>query len=92
MAKLNDTTMSNIKGRVEEAIEPLKTGFEADGLRLEVGKVVEERLVTVNLYTSDTTCQECLLPESQMEALILHTLRKAGVEVEAVQVALIRNA
>jgi len=80
--------VDNLKRTVEEALSPLKSGFEADGLHLEV-ETVEEDVITVKLHASNATCRECLLPESQMEGMILETLQHKGIEVAAVHVMVI---
>ena len=78
------------KAAVEEAIETLKSGFEADGASVEVGEV-DRGTVTINVHVNDKTCRECLLPTPELELLIRQALLDKGIKSGAVRVQLIED-
>ncbi len=81
------STPSNVA--IEQAIAPLIPGFEADGLRVEIGGI-EQTTVTINFYTSAATCRECLLPRDHLEALLLQSFMAKGIDdIKFVRVVLI---
>lgn len=78
------------KAVVEEAIETLKSGFEADGASLEVGEV-DQGTLTINVHVNDKTCRECLLPAPELELLIRQALLDEGINTGAIRVQFIED-
>ncbi len=78
------------KPAVEEAIETLKSGFEADGASVEVGQI-DQDTITIHLHLNDKTCRECLLPAPELELLIRQALLDKGINTGAVRVEFIED-
>ena len=80
--------MMTNKLELEQAIAPLIPGFEADGIRMEVGGI-ENTAVTINFHTNANTCRECLLPQEHLEALLLQVLAAKSIDIKVVRVVFI---
>lgn len=78
------------KPTVEETIEPLKAGFEADGASLEVGEI-DQGTVTIKVHVNQKTCRECLLPAPELELLIRQALLDKGINAGAVRIQLVED-
>lgn len=75
--------------KVAEAIEPLRAGFQADGVELRVDEATDER-VKISILLTDEACKDCLLPTPLLQEIFHSAIRDAGlgrpnVEVEEVE-------
>jgi hypothetical protein len=68
------------------ALEPLRSGFQADGADLDLVDV-RDGMVVVRLLITDPSCDdECILPKRTLESILLTTLRRADPTVRNVEV------
>lgn len=71
--------------RAMAALVPLISGFQADGVTLNVDAVTPG-CVTIRLEMSDASCAECLLPRSSLERLFSAALAQGGLGTVTVKV------
>jgi len=58
------------RAAVDEALESLRPGLDADGFELRLGSIRPDGDVEVILEARPTACLDCLVPEKQMVALL----------------------
>lgn len=75
---------------VTEAIEPLRSGFQADGVDLRVASATEEQ-VTIWIVLGDEACRECMMPVPILEQIFQNALREAGLGQPQVSVVEIED-
>ncbi|MFD9661212.1 NifU family protein [Rhodococcus sp. NPDC059968] len=61
--------MSSIREDVENALDGLRQGFQADGADLTVEEATESQ-VTLRLVGSDETCWECIVAPDQLRDVV----------------------
>ena len=69
-------------GRVEtvnQLLEGLRGGFEADGYELRVDSA-DESHAALTIVAGPEACAECLVPPPVMEGIVLQSLKGAGIE------------
>lgn len=77
--------MKPTEDQISQALSPLAAGFEADGFNLKLREIGESAIV-FELSKSPDACEECILPPSSMEHLLVECLRSAGIDNVTVQV------
>ncbi len=70
---------------VEEALQALKSAFDADGARMEIG-AIDQNTISINLHVNKNTCRECLLPVPELELLIREALLDKGIDSHEIRV------
>lgn len=61
---------------VEEALDGLRQGFQADGADLTVEAATESQ-VTLRLVGNEETCWECIVPPEQLRDVVGSVLRNS---------------
>ena len=62
---------------LQTALEPIAATLEADGYRLET--LEEDGRLRVQIAAGPDACEDCLVPKSMMQAMIVDTLARSGV-------------
>jgi Fe-S cluster biogenesis protein NfuA len=60
---------------VEEALEKLRPGFDADGFDLQLRTLAEDGTVEIVLTAKPAACTECLVPDHMLVQLIDRAIR-----------------
>lgn len=76
--------------RVEEALEPLRAAFTADGVRLQV-ECIDNHSIMINVVCGEETCRECILPAPQLQGVFRRALADRGISVDTVSVMVINR-
>lgn len=76
------------RATVEKAIAPLADGFDADGVKMEVG-AISGASVTIRLLIAPGACRECMMPLPYLEQLFQQCLQGEGIEASQVQVVVV---
>ena len=86
------TQTDGLRERVESALEPLRTGLNADGADLQVSaeRVADE--VVVSLVVTPDTCEECIVAPNLMETMVKSAVSQAVPELTNVRFYDPRNA
>lgn len=90
-ANVNNAGENALRERFQAALEPLRPGFQADGMDLVVGSV-DVPTVEVRVRMGPNACQECLLPPETLEKFFLAAIRNVDAGVERVEVMIDRSA
>ena len=80
-----------LRERLQASLEPLRPGFQADGMDLAIGSI-NLPTVEVKVWMGPHACQECLLPPETLEKFFLAAIRKVETGVDRVEVTIDRNA
>lgn len=70
---------------VEQALQGLREGFQADGADLELVSI-EEGHVRVRLVGTDATCWDCIVPPHMLRQVVDACVRRAWPPLEDVEV------
>ncbi len=89
-ANVNNAGENALRERFQAALEPLRPGFQADGMDLVIGQV-EVPGVEVRVTMRPGACQECLLPQETLEKFFLMAIRNVDSGVERVEVTIDRS-
>jgi len=73
---------------IARAFESLRSGFEADGVHIQVAGAHDDT-VTVELLCSKTTCRDCLMPVPHLQRLFHQALADNGISVRTVHVTIV---
>lgn len=90
-AKLNNPGENVLRERFQAALEPLRPGFQADGMDLAIGSI-DVPTVEVRVLMGLHACEECLLPPETLAKFFLAAFRKVDAGVERVEVSIDRSA
>ena len=55
---------------VDDALNGVRVGLEADGFRLVAQEVADDGNVVVRLEAGDATCLDCLVPDAMLEQIL----------------------
>ena len=71
------------KEDVEQALDGLRQGFQADGAELKVESATGSQL-TLRLVGGDETCWECIIPPDQLREVVGSVLRDSVPSIERI--------
>ena len=75
----------SIHAEVENALDGLRQGFQADGADLTIVSATPSQ-VTIQLIGNDQTCWDCIVAPDQLRTVIDSVLRRSVDALEAVEV------
>ncbi|HVB97750.1 MAG TPA: hypothetical protein VNJ12_00250 [Candidatus Dormibacteraeota bacterium] len=90
-ANLNNPGGNASRERYQAALEPLRPGFQADGMDIVIGSI-NLPAVEVRVLMGPNACEECLLPPETLEKFFLAAIRHVDAGVERVEVTIDRSA
>jgi len=64
---------------INQMLEELRGGFEADGYELRLDSV-DDACAAVTIVAGPEACPECLVPKSAMEGIVMQSLSGSGIE------------
>lgn len=70
---------------IDEALDSLRPGLEADGFSLRLGDARQQGTVRVILEAGPESCLDCLVPEDMMVSVLENAIREKGVSVDRVE-------
>ena len=76
--------MSIDRDRIEEALDVLRPGLDADGFDLSVESIKDDGLVNVALTATPEACMDCLVPDEMMVSMIEGTMKEKEPAVDRV--------
>ena len=76
--------MSIAQDRLEEALDVLRPGLDADGFELTVESIEEDGSVNVALTATPEACMDCLVPDGMMVGMIEGTMKEKEPAVSRV--------
>ena len=69
---------------LEGALSALRPGFEADGFEVSVESVEPGGVVTVRVGHTPQACEECLIPDEMLMAMLKTVMQRAVPDVTRV--------
>lgn len=76
--------MSIARDRIEEALDVLRPGLDADGFALSIESVEPDGAVNVALTATPEACMDCLVPDEMMVSMIEGTMKEKDPGVDRV--------
>jgi Fe-S cluster biogenesis protein NfuA len=79
------------KEKLQEALEGLRSGFQADGADLEI-RNMDDGTVEVELVFGPDVCEECILPGEMITKIVEKRLKEQVPDLKAVKLIDPRHA
>lgn len=77
-------TVVNLES-VHDAIDPLRSGFQADGADLVVERATEDGVV-VRLVVTDETCLDCIVPTDMLHYLVSNAINTQWPDISHIDI------
>lgn len=77
--------MSIAHDRIEEALDVLRPGLDADGFTLTIDSVGDDGEVSIALTATPEACMDCLVPDEMMVSMIESTIKEKEPAVSSVE-------
>ncbi|MBI3825930.1 MAG: NifU family protein [Candidatus Rokubacteria bacterium] len=69
---------------LDHALDELRPGFQADGFEIHVASIEAGDVVVVRIQHRPDACEECLIPDDMLTAMLETVMRRVAPEVAAV--------